>query len=206
MCGVLVGLPGAAARAAEGRPGFQITPFGGYGIRGAMALDDPDFSELDMENNPVYGLAIGMEVHEGLLEIMWTHQDSEIRAVPVRGGPPAEQFNVNTDQVHFNGLYFPPQVDGATLHPYVMAGLGFTNFAPTGDFHSESRFSWALGGGAQFEFTTRLGLRLEGKWNPALTSSSGGVFCNSSTGRCYFAASGELINQFDFTAGLTLKI
>jgi hypothetical protein len=115
-----------------------------------------------------------------------------------------EGFDLNVDQFHFNGLYFPPGF--AKAQPYAIAGAGMTRYAPVGDAEALNRFSWALGGGVHIPFTSRLGLRLEGKWDPALTSSSGSVFCNTGTGRCVVTASGDLIDQFDFTAGLTLHI
>jgi hypothetical protein len=141
-----------------------------------------------------------------LIELMWTHHDSSLRAVPNLGGPPARSLDLNTDQFHFNGLYIPEGFEKDWAQPYAMGGLGVTSYAPVGNYTTLNRFSWALGGGLLFSMTKRLGLRLEGKWNPALASSSSTVFCNSTTGTCFVSASGDIIDQFDFTAGLTLKI
>jgi hypothetical protein len=189
---------------AEGH-GIWITPFGGYRTAGSIKLDDPNYSKVDLIDTPIYGLAAGMEVIGGLVEVMWTHQDSEAQLVRTPGSTaPLDQFTLNTDQFHVNGLYFPP--DFVRVQPYVLGGLGVTHYNPTGEASSESRFSWALGGGAHIPVTERIGFRFEAKWNPALTGSSGNIFCNSGTGRCYAAASGDIIDQFDFTAGLTLRI
>lgn len=184
--------------------GIWITPFGGYRLSGSVKLEDPNFSKVDLSDSSVYGLSAGMQVPEGLLELAWTHQANSARAIPLAGGPPMEGFDLHVDQFHFNGLYLPPEFEH--VKPYAIAGLGFTRYAPVGDAEALDKFSWALGGGVHIPLTSRLGLRLEGKWDPALVSSSGGVFCNSTTGRCYVAAAGDLIDQFDFTAGLTLHI
>ena len=89
----------------------------------------------------------------------------------------------------------------------MIAGLGATRYAPAGDVSTLTLFSWALEGKAQkFPLTQRLSLRFEAKWDPAQADASGSVFCNSATGQCFVIASGDPINQFDFTAGLTLRI
>jgi opacity protein-like surface antigen len=181
-----------------------ISPFGGYRFNGSLNLDDPNFRKIELKDNPVYGLAVGGDVMEGVVEVMWTHHDSHASAIPMAGGPPAEGFDLNVDQFHLNGLYIPQGFE--KVEPYALAGLGVTHYAPVGAADSMNRFSWALGGGTLMHLNSRLALRLEGKWNPALMSSSSSAFCNTSTGRCYVAASGDLINQFDFTAGLTLRI
>jgi opacity protein-like surface antigen len=199
----------ASAMSGEGRPDFFVTPFGGYRVSGSMALDDPTFSRLEFGNDAVYGLALGMSMAPieaeggGEFEIMWTHQDTELQAIP-HPGFTAESMAMNVDQFHFNGLYFPSAA--GSWRPYAIAGLGATRFAPAGNTSSITRFSWGIGGGAKIGFTDRLSLRLEAKWDPAMTQSSGSVFCNSATGRCFVSASGDILNQFDFTAGLTLKI
>jgi len=196
---------------AEGQiwPPFEITAFGGYRGSGSLALDDPSYSRLDFADGAVYGIAVGMSVEpadspgNGAIEFMWTHQDSTLKALPNPGAADIS-MNMNVDQFHFNGLYLPPRFE--RVLPYVIAGLGATRYAPEGDTSSLTLFSWALGAGAKVPLTKHLGLRLEAKWDPALANASGGVFCNSATGQCFAAASGKTINQFDFTAGLSLRI
>ena len=187
-----------------GRPTFTLMPFGGYRLSGSVALDDPNYSKIDLADNPIYGLAAGMEVHEGLVEIMWTHQDSHATAVPVSPDFPSERFGLNTDQFHFNGLYFPPGYD--SVQPYAMAGLGMTRYEPSGDSEALNRFSWALGGGFKVPLTHSVELRFEGKWDPALMSSTSSTFCNTATGQCLVTTSGKLVDQFDFTAGVSLRL
>jgi hypothetical protein len=203
LAALLVGIP-MRSRADDERMRFELTPFGGYRFSGSVPLDDPHFSKVDLADSGVFGLAAGVEVPEGLLEFMWTHQDSSARVLPVSGGPAEESFDLSADQFHLNGLYFPPEFEH--YRPYVLAGLGMTRYAPSGDIESMNRFSWALGGGVKVPFSQRLALRLEAKWDPALTSSSTSVFCNSSTGTCLVGTSGKLIDQFDLTAGLSLRI
>jgi hypothetical protein len=204
MCGLFIlGLSVTSVQAAE--RGIWITPFGGYRLGSSIALEDPNYSKVDLGDAPVYGLAAGMDVMEGLVEFMWTHQDSEAHAIPTPGGTaPRESLTLNTDQFFVNGLYFPP--DFVRIQPYVIGGLGITHINPTGDTSTLSRFSWALGGGAHIPITEHIGMRFEAKWNPALTGSSGNIFCNSATGRCFVSSSGDIIDQFDFLAGVTLRI
>jgi opacity protein-like surface antigen len=191
-------------------PRFEITPFGGYRMSGSLALNESSYSRLDFADGGIYGVSAGMrvvtgeELGEGLIEVMWTHQGSEISAIPNSGttGTPIQSLTLNVDQFHFNGIYYLP--DFEKTFPYVLAGVGATRFAPTGDIQSLTRLSWALGGGVKIPLRRRFALRLEAKWDPAMAQTSGGVFCNTATGQCYTAASGTLMQQIDFTAGLTI--
>ncbi len=202
-------VPAMAGSDGQRRPPFEITPFGGYRLGGSLDLNDPSYRTLEFGDGGVYGLALGVHVEpvegvgEAAVEVMWTHQESTLKALP-NPGVASLSMNMNVDQFHFNGYYGPPQK--GYLRTYVIAGLGATRFSPTGNVGSLSLFSWALGLGAKVPFTPRLALRVEAKWDPALANASGGIFCNSSTGQCFVAASGSPINQFDFTAGLALRI
>src|SRR5262245_42252098 len=132
LAGILVLLLGIGAHADP--IGVWITPFGGYRLSGALNLEDQNFSKIDFADNPVYGLAVGMDVHDGMVEVMWTHQDTHATPIPVLGGGlPSTQFDMKVDQFHFNGLYFMPDTEEHALRPYAMAGLGMTTYNPTGD-------------------------------------------------------------------------
>jgi opacity protein-like surface antigen len=209
MCGVIISATCLQAEpAGRSLPTFEITPFGGYRLGGSLGLDDPSYKELKFGDGGIYGVALGLDVPvedvgDGMMEFMWTHVDSTLTAQP-NPGIAGISTDMKVDQFHLNGLYLPP--GNIRFRPYAIVGLGATRFAPTGALSSATMFSWALGAGAKVALTNRFGLRFEAKWDPALANSSGSVFCNSATGQCFVTASGDTINQFDFTAGLTLRL
>ncbi len=129
------------------------------------------------------------------------------RGLSARVAPRPDQFDVQIDQFHMNGLYmFEP----APFQPFVLLGVGATRFTPTGDLSTTTRFSIGLGGGVKWLWNDRHRPALgSGRWTPALCATPGThFFCNEKDGSCYSTEANSylgrypLLSSFEFTTGL----
>ena len=86
-------------------------------------------------------------------------------------------------------------------------GLGATNLhAASSDVGSITRFAWTLGGGAKYNFSQRLGARLQAKWSPMyIATTIEGFWCDPFWGGCWVVGNSHFLNEFDVSAGLPLR-
>ena len=87
----------------------------------------------------------------------------------------------------------------AKVRPYILAGLG-TTFFSSSELDTETKFSWALGGGVKTFLTDALGLKFQAKYNPpSLNDESAGDFCDP------FGFCSGTLSQFEIGAGVVFR-
>lgn len=185
----------------------EVTPFVGGQTNGGLDLSNSIFRRIDVKNGVNYGVSLGYLFSEhGGVEFMWNHNKADTVAQFNGGGSDVKVFSLNTNQYLGNFLYHFS--DRQThLRPFVLLGLGATNLSPDlNGVSSITRFAWALGGGAKFNFTRHLGARVQAKWSPTyITSTTNGFWCDPFLGGCWAVGNDHFLNEFDFTAGVTLR-
>ncbi len=95
----------------------------------------------------------------------------------------------------------------ATVRPYVLGGLGATQYG-TLDVNVGG-IDRSVDGDTQFSSTwfpnPRFGLRLEGRWTPTyIKSDAAGWWCDPFWG-CYVVGDAQYANQFELSGGITLR-
>jgi len=97
----------------------------------------------------------------------------------------------------------------AKARPYFLGGLGATQFGSLdtalGSVGGETKFSttWALG--VKLYPSNNVGIRLEGRWTPTyIKTDAEGYWCDPYWG-CYTVGEAEYANQFELSAGITLR-
>jgi hypothetical protein len=183
---------------------WEITPFAGGRIGGALNVDDATYNRLEFKDAPTYGLAIGADLNdESALEVLWSHQETTLKGRQSADGMKVDVTQLGADQVFLNGLYYLAE---GKLRPFALGGLGVSMWNPYGNYDSVTQFAWALGGGMKYYLTKQLGLRFDARWVPTVLSSDSSVFCRSDLGgQCTVRSGGTLIDQFEFTGGLVLR-
>jgi len=155
-----------------------------------------------------YGASIGYNFNpQFMLEAAWNRQDSALDVQPLSGGNKTEAFGLNIDQYHGNFIWHAYNRN-PNFKPYFLLGLGATTFSPKGvDIDSETKFSFALGGGMKYATSDSFGLKLQGRWTPTyINSSPGGIWCDPFFPfYCYQLSSAHYASQFDVTAGVVFK-
>lgn len=111
--------------------------------------------------------------------------------------------NASLDEYEWGALY-AFRAPEAKLRPYIVGGLGFTHFSPSGLVGFSNRFSYNLGGGVKYFLADHFGLRLELRWSPSHTTTGLGTFCDPFYG-CYQVTTANTAQQWQANLGFIFR-
>jgi hypothetical protein len=174
----------------------ELTPFVGYQGGGVVELDGED---TGMNSSPTFGVMVTFDRGRGRkLDLLLSHQGT--RAERQDPFEPRVSVDVSLQYFHIGGRYFlDPE---RRVAPYVAATVGGT-YIRVG--RAEGAYlSFAIGGGADIQLTSRTALRFDGRFYTSLIGSRVGIACTDS-GQCSGMADGSQFNQFTATTGVVFK-
>lgn len=181
---------------------FEITPFAGVRLGGDFDdFESPLIKDIEIENGASFGANLAVGIGENWqIEFIYSRQSTDLVA---RGTLPGKrEIGIDVDYIHLGGLYqFRDSLD--TIRPFFSFSLGSTQFDPEGNFGSENKFSFALGGGMKYAFNDRFGLRLQGRWVATEINDSDQVYCN--VFNCFIVEETNFLNQIEFSVGLGIR-
>jgi hypothetical protein len=159
LCSLLLLAP--AALAAQPTR-FEISPYAGYRLNGAIDSRDSFDQDLEVKESAVYGLRLDIPLGSNLqLEILGNRQDSSFQLDEGVLEPSLELGDVTLDTVHAGLLY---QWGNGQVNPYVVFSGGITRIDPDfPDLESESRLSGSIGGGVKVFVNRNVGFRFEAR-------------------------------------------
>jgi opacity protein-like surface antigen len=196
-----------AAPTAWAQRGIEVTPFIGGQINGGLDLSTPLYNRIDVQNGLNFGVGVGYLIgNYGSVEFMWNHNQAETVAQSVGGGADRKVFNLNTNQ--YLGAYLLHFKDRESrLRPFILLGLGVSNLGPDRrNVNSITRFAWAFGGGAKYNLSKHLGVRVQAKWSPTyIGSTTEGFWCDPFWAGCWAIGKSNFLQEFDASAGLTFR-
>ena len=197
----------AAAPAAWGQKGVEITPFVGGQFNGGLDLSTTLFRNIDVQNGMNYGLSAGYLLGKhGGIEFTWSRNHVDTLVQPTSGGADVKVFRLNSNQ--FLGYYVLHFNDrDKRMRPFLLFGAGITNLAPDrSGVSSITRFTWAFGGGLKYSLSQHVGVRFQGKWSPVyINTITNGVWCDPFWAGCWSKGDTLFLHQLDGTAGLTFR-
>ena len=196
---ILVALSPVAAQ------NIEFTPYVGFQLNGGMDLSSVLYHRIEVQNGVNYGLSLGYLLgdHAGI-EFLWNHNQAGTLAQPNFGGTSVKIFNLKTNQYMGDFLFHFSNRETPT-RPFVMFGLGATSLSPDTNVSGATKFAFAFGGGIKHNFTPRFGARLQAKWSPTyVTTTNAGIWCDPLFG-CWHLGNDHYLNEFDITAGLTVR-
>lgn len=195
-----LGVSGAFAQARD----IEITPFGGARFGGSIDVNSPNIDFLRIKSSVNYGgdLDVGLFPHLQA-EFMWNRQDTELSEHDINTGFFTDIAPAKLDQYQF-GLLYEFKERHARLRPFIVGGVGFTNFHSNGVLPFDNRFGWNLGGGVKYFVTDHVGLRLESRWSPTRTTSSVGTVCDPFFG-CFQTTIHNYAQQGQVNGGIIFK-
>ncbi len=195
---------------------FEFQPYGGFTASGSIPLETEDSAthdsiHVDSSHNAGAAIAVNINAFDAI-EGRWQRQFTEGRlpaevAEPQASGP-GTPFRLEIDQIHCDFLHQYRLADSKVM-PFVMAGLGATRYhADAGSRRlSQTYFSFALGAGIKYFFSSHFGLRGEARWSPTLLSASDSSFWCSIGGAgadCVIKLKAALQHQLDLTGGVVI--
>ena len=212
LYGVLLPVVGMAAvclfvlpaNAAEKQYRFQLTPFAGY--RFGVTFEDSETEvEYELDDSPSFGLIMNFPSKGNTeWEIYYSKQSTEVDAA---GFVPSENaLDMDVEYLQVGGTYLFEQSKNAV--PYFVATAGVAKFSPDApNTKSDTFFSVGAGGGWKFFPSSRVGLRLDGRFIGTFVDSNSRIFCQSGSagGECAVNVSGKLLYQFELQGGVIFR-
>jgi opacity protein-like surface antigen len=196
---------------------FEFQPLAGFSVSGSIPLLNENNEHVgSIHVNSSYHVGANFAVNlnaEDALEVHWQRQFTEGRLPENMVAPfsSAEvlSFKLKVDQYHLNFVHHYEIAD-PKARPYVMAALGATTFYGDRDGYtnSQSRFSFAIGGGMKYYFTSYFGLRGEARWSPTLLLAEDSKFWCSIGGsgaNCRINLKTSFQHQLDLTGGVVFR-
>jgi hypothetical protein len=153
--------------------------------------------------------------------IIWSQQFSQLKGVvaPLATAASATESDFAGMSVFTYHIIATYRFGNKTwkVRPFVLGGLGATRYSP-GDansqqfsttsssrkFNSLNEFSTTLGGGIRSYVTPRIGFKFTVRLTPTyIPSTIAGIWCGPEG--CYYAPSGKISNQCEFSGGLFFR-
>jgi len=183
---------------------FEITPFAAYRIGGTFQ-DEDTAQDYELDENGGYGITLNMLADANTqYEFTWSRQTTDLDLSGLDGFN--DSFGLDVDYYQLGGTYL---LDGRLSRPFIVATLGAARYMPEpAEIGSETYFAFSIGGGWRFFPSSRLGLRLEGRFYGTWLSGSSSIFCRSAppqTSGCLIRASGDVLWQWEMSAGASFR-
>jgi hypothetical protein len=197
----------AAESREAGQYRFSVTPMVGYRMGGSFE-DEQTGEEIDLDDDASFGViinapfdSVGADAYTEW-EFYYSRQSVGVDDVPAGLDPSLE---LDIDYYLLGGTYVGP---GDSVRPFLAAEIGAATVSPDGpDYDSDTVFAFSIGGGAQISPARRIGLRIEGRALAAVVDSDSALFCQSGPAgsACAFRANGDLLWQWEISAGATFR-
>jgi opacity protein-like surface antigen len=192
------------AHAEDAAYGIQLTPFAGYRFGGEF--EDGETGEtFEVDDETSYGLIVNYPYTSYTeWELYYSQQSTSVDAAGFIDTD--NRFDLDIDYLQIGGTYLFEATPSAV--PYFVATVGLTKIDPDLEGASSDNFlSFGVGGGWKFFPTSRVGLRLDGRFLGTFIDSDSKIFCQSGQegGGCAVALKGDLMYQFEMQAGLIVR-
>ena len=175
---------------------IEVTPYLGYTTSGTLEQTAPEIDELRVTGGFTWGAQFDYFLSSNLgLEASWIQQETALQVSTARGR--ARLFDIDAGPLH-GGLVYHFGNEGATLRPFVLGSAGATFFRAS-NVPSETKFSWAVGGGVKAYFGERFGVRVQARFSPTRLNASSDEFCGP------FGFCADNLNQAEIGAGFVCR-
>jgi opacity protein-like surface antigen len=206
---------------------LEVTPFAGYYIASdiynsfATGSTPNGSGNVALENSFMYGGRLTFSSPRGGLEFAYTRTGSDVKLNSLLSGQQhAKVGRIDIDNWDINFLGYQPS-GNPRVTPFGLIGFGWAVTHPTIDSDvlanppvgvtpktppSNTLFNFNFGLGTKIEMSSKLALRIEGRWrvtDTAITTSSG-IWCDG-WGYCYSYAS-DWYNSGELIGGITYAL
>jgi opacity protein-like surface antigen len=173
----------------------EVAPLVSYTSEAPIDHDAAQIEDLAVRRGIAWGAQGTYFVTERVgLEAIWMYQSTDVSITS--NGNTGELFTMTINQLHGNLVY--EFRDTAAVMPFVFGGLGATRLdAP--DLDSETKLSWAVGGGVKWFPLRHVGIRAQARFKPTQLNDGSGDFCNP------FGFCQTLLTHFDVGAGAVFR-
>jgi hypothetical protein len=198
-------------------PRVEVAGFIGYSLADGVSGDPYKagngytYDRVDPKDSMNFGASIGFFVTPSAqVGFLWRRQATSLE---LSGNTVTKLADINIDGYHgFGAFYFgDPE---SKMRPYVMGGVGMTNYGgisftrangQVSNISGVTRFSPTLGGGVKIYPSPKAGVQFGVQWTPTyIKSDAAGWWCDPWFG-CYVVGNAQYSNQFEFFGGITFR-
>jgi hypothetical protein len=207
---MLIALLASAAPAFSQDKRVEINPFFGYSFSDGVTVQPIEIggevlNAVDVKDGFSFGVSFGYYVNENIeVGFLVSRQNS---ALAVEGTNARDL--VDMPVYNYHGIFTYNFGDGdAMIRPFLMGGLGATNYAPGEaegvDVDNETKLSTTWGAGLKLYPNPSVGFSLMGRWTPTyIRSDPGGYWCGWYG--CWLVGDPQYANQFELTGGVSFR-
>ena len=181
----------------------EFTPYLGYMFAGKITLYEGD---LNIRNNPNYGITIDFEVDRRagiFVELLYDRLDTHVDFIAYPTNVTTTVFDMSEEYYHVGGLYNTEINE--KVSSFGVFTLGATRLHPKdSNYGDDWKFSLTLGGGVKYFVSKTIGIRLQGRLKMPFLFSSGAVWVGPG-GTTYTYGGGSALLQADLTAGIIIR-
>ena len=169
----------------------------GFTSDASLDRQAPELDGLDVRGGFTWGASAARSFGpRWAAEVLWTSQQSGLKLGLESGGPTLFEFIAR--DLHGNAVY-PFAGPDARRRPSAFAGAGATVFKAD-DQPSETKFSWAVGGGIKYFPWRAIGFRGLIRYKPVvMADENAGDFCDP------FGFCQGVLPRFEFTGGAVFR-
>jgi opacity protein-like surface antigen len=190
---------------------FGWTLSDGVTGQAVLAGDGQLYDTIDIKDSASWGLSFGFNATENV-EVGFLF-GQQMSTLAVEGTRTRDVGDLTVSTYHPYVAFNAGDVD-STIRPYVMFGLGATNYGPvsfTGangqarETGGETQFSTTWGAGVKLFPSPNVGVRFGAQWTPTyIKTDAAGWWCDPYWG-CYVVGDAQYSNQFQFNGGITFR-
>ncbi len=185
-------------------PKYTFSLFLGSRFGGRIAINTPNVDYLPISDSLNWGFNAGARFAPHFFgEFMWNRQTTTLSAHDIA----TNQIVPLTNRAHldmYQGSLLYEIWASSKVRPFVVGGIGVTDFDSHGVLSFGDRFSYNFGGGVKYLFAPHLALRAEMRWSPSRTTSSNTTFCDQFLG-CFTTPITSHANQGQANIGLEFR-
>jgi opacity protein-like surface antigen len=190
---------------------FGWTLSDGVTGQAVLAGDGNLYDTIDIKDSASWGLSFGFNATENV-EVGFLF-GQQMTTLAVEGTRTKDVGDMTVSSYHPYVAFNAGDVD-SSVRPYVMFGLGATNYGPvnfTGangvarETGGETQFSTTWGAGVKLFPSPNIGVRVGAQWTPTyIKTDAAGWWCDPYWG-CYVVGDAQYSNQFQFNGGITFR-
>jgi hypothetical protein len=158
--------------------GIEITPFGGTRFGGTINTENTSNSVdyLTIKTSFDYGVMADVDLWQNLqAEFMWNRQPTVLGAHDSTTGATTSIGDATLDMYQW-GLLYEFRSSEKKLRPFIVGGLGFTDYETNSLLPFGDKFAYNIGGGVKYFFAKHVGVRLDVRYSPSRSTSGTAVF------------------------------
>ena len=183
---------------------IEISAMGGYQWGGNYTVET---ANIKIDNNGTFGMTIDIPVPEtpGLMaEVAYSYTRSSLSYQELISSQEPKSFNMDVHYFQAGGSY---QENLGRFVPFALGSIGTVLFHPRDKNYDDAwMFAATIGMGCKTKISSRLGLRIQGRFLAPIQVKEGALWCQSGSGCSIYLKSGTILLQGDIMAGIFIQL